>query len=108
MCEDLIGNRYLPTHTHTHTVTHTHNTSSSAINNNFNLVHALAIDNFSEYGGPKDVFLNNVNKFKTNKDLKSFLYEVSERSEVSEPCGRRDETRVRATTDKTDMIWSAE
>ncbi|GMI57542.1 hypothetical protein ScalyP_jg11465 [Parmales sp. scaly parma] len=47
----------------------------SAINNNFNLVHALAIDNFSEYGGPKDVFLNNVNKFKTNKDLKSFLYE---------------------------------
>ena len=48
---------------------------TSAISNNFQLVNAIAIDNFSEYGGPKDVFLNNVNRFKTNKQLNSLLYE---------------------------------
>lgn len=49
---------------------------SSAISNNDNLQFAIAIDNFSEYGGPKDIFLNNVNRFKSNPNLQSFLFEV--------------------------------
>ena len=56
-------------------------TLCSAINRNS--VRATAIDNWSQFGGPKDKFLENLNKFRTPKAYVNFIEEDFRRVDFS-------------------------
>ena len=64
-----------------------------------NAVRALAIDNWSEFGGPKDQFLANVGRFRGDPSVVAGINTLSRRPTFSfclaiQTLGRRKQTRI--------------